>query len=215
MRREKVDLTGQRFGRLVVLEMKSNPNPKNKHILAICKCDCGTIKTIRARCLLEGQESCGCKAKEDRAKINTKHGDFGTRLYRTWNGMLNRTKRKSPKEKERYWGRGISVCKEWESYPKFKEWALSHGYRDDLTIDRIDVNGNYCPENCRWATRTEQQNNRCNTRWIEYKGQVKSLKDWCRELKLNENSVASRYNLGWQSPYIFETPFAVNNQKRV
>lgn len=200
------EFIGKKYNNLTVLEIKSNTKKNDHHLLAVCKCDCGKVITIRLTLLKNGQTSCGCQNIKKLKEINTKHGDFGTRLYRIWNGILCRTKYKSRKEKERYWGRRIDICEEWQKYENFKKWALSNGYKENLTIDRIDVNRGYSPENCRWATRTEQQNNRRDTRWIIYKGKKKSISDWCRELGLNPNTIKSRYNRGIKAPFIFENP---------
>lgn len=102
-------------------------------------------------------------------------------------------------DKYAYYGaKGVSICDEWNnSYDAFEEWALSHGYTDKLTLDRIDVNGNYCPENCRWVTRRCQANNRTSNHMIEYNGKIQSIAEWSRETGIAEGTISQRINYGW------------------
>lgn len=154
-----IDLTGQRFGRLVVMERAEN---KGNAVTWLCKCDCGAETLVSGKDLRRGHtQSCGCFHRENFGAICTTHGARGTRLYNVWRGMKDRCYSKTHKYYKHYGGRGITVCAEWlHDFAAFQGWALSHGYRDDLSIDRIDNDKGYSPDNCRWATATEQRHNR-------------------------------------------------------
>ena len=158
----KKDMTGMRFGRLVVLCEDGRDNVG--HVLWRCRCDCGNEVTVQSNNLRTGNTtSCGCFQREITSETKTKHGMTKTRLFNVWHGMLTRTgiyKGASEKVKRLYQDRGISVCDEWLIFENFRDWALSHGYSDDLEIDRIDNDKGYCPENCRWITHKENTNNR-------------------------------------------------------
>lgn len=158
--RPRDDLTGQRFGRLIVVKY-AGKNHSN-HSFWSCKCDCGAEKVIAAYHLRRGDaQSCGCLAKERLSQTHTTHGETNTRLFNIWTGMKARCELKSHTSYDRYGARGISVCDEWKnSYVSFRDWAKANGYADHLTIDRIDSSGNYEPSNCRWVTYKEQAQNR-------------------------------------------------------
>lgn len=151
----------------------------------------------------------------EKTKIN--HGLSHCKLYSVWNTMRHRCYNEKNKKYKIYGARGITVCDEWKNnYIAFREWALSHGYAEGLTLDRKNVEGNYCPENCRWVTQKIQQRNRRNNRLIEYKGQRKLLLEWCEEFNLPFKTVQARLRvLKWSIDKALNTPIEYHrNYKR-
>ena len=158
-----IDLTGQKFGRLTPIAYVNSIEGKTFNGW-LCKCDCGKITYQKSYQLRNNLvKSCGCFAKErtHNVHIAETHGNSKTRLYITWRNMRVRCSYPKDKRYEHYGGRGISVCNEWNnSFEAFRDWAMQTGYSDELTLDRIDTNENYCPENCRFVTRAENNRNR-------------------------------------------------------
>ena len=200
------DLRGQRFGRLLVIGATS----RNGRGYSVCRCDCGKHFTTRNDGLKSGETvSCGCYNKDRAARGDNRrtHGQAGKPLYRTWQNMKNRCYNKNVRQYKDYGGRGITVCDEWRnSYSAFEAWARGNGYEDGLTIDRIDNDGNYCPENCRWVTRDEQQINKRYNHTAEINGVRRTLTEWARVYGLKESVVNWRVNNGWDVVQALTTP---------
>ena len=166
---EKIDMTGRVIGRLLVIEECGRSS--DGQVLWRCRCECGREVIVRGDHLRhEDITSCGCYQRERVVEANTAHGMSRTRLYSVWQSMLQRVgvyKGSSEKVKHNYQDRGITVCDEWLVFENFRDWALSHGYKEDLQIDRRDNDEGYCPENCWWVTPKENTNNRRNTICLE------------------------------------------------
>jgi hypothetical protein len=197
---EHTPLTGQRFGRLIATKrLPDSISPSGQtRIIYECRCDCGNTARVLAANLRSGHtQSCSCLNREINAKLSYIHGGNATRLYRIWDGMKQRCKNSNYPKFYNYGGRGITLCPEWERFTAFQDWAVTTDYRDDLTIDRIDTNGNYEPTNCRWATPTEQANNTRKNVLLTYAGKTQTTAQWAREIGVNVGTIRSRIRYGW------------------
>lgn len=202
-----IELTGKRFGRLTVLERAKHNDNGNKPLWK-CKCDCGKIVVVRGQDLRSGKtRSCGCYHNESATKRATKHGaskdKFRSRLYHIWIGMRQRCS--NPDSQSWRWYKNINVCDEWNDYKEFEKWALSHGYDDGLSIDRIDSSGDYCPENCRWATAKTQANNVSSNHIVEYKGKRYTLMELSELTGIDYSTLGARIRAGWDVKVATET----------
>lgn len=197
-----VDLTGQRFGRLTVL-CRAGTQAPGKHTTWLCQCDCGKRTVVSAVNLNSGrQKSCGCLRNEKSlARIvnyNKEHQSTRQkRIFKIWIGMRNRCYRENCEAYAWYGGRGIRICEEWADYETFERWALSSGYGPNLTIDRIDVNGDYTPENCRWVTRKVQAYNRRDNRRLTFQGETLTITEWAERIGCTPTCIYYRLNAGW------------------
>ncbi len=198
------DITGQKFYRLTAIKREgTTPHGESKWL---CKCDCGKEVVVRHGALTSGNtKSCGCWNKENLKIINKKHGDSCTRLYKIWSGMKKRCYTKTDKNYLLYGGRGIKVCDDWKTdYLKFKEWALSNGYADSLTLDRKDSNGNYEPDNCQWSGLIKQANNKRSNIIFEINGEKHTMAEWCKIKGISYRMVKTRYSDGWDPRDLFK-----------
>jgi hypothetical protein len=184
---------------------------KNKYgtYLWVCKCYCGNIfKTVPQNIFQKTVKSCGCLFLETRDLSKT-HGKSKTVLYRRWSNMHERCRSDVERIRRNYKDRGITVCEEWTHFEPFYDWAQDSGFAPNLELDRIDNNKGYSPNNCRWATRKEQSSNqrlRSNTKYITYKGETKTLKEWSDLTGLTKNNIKSRLFQGWTIERTLSTP---------
>lgn len=199
-------MIGKRFGRLTVIEEAG----RNSHrfIQWKCLCDCGREKIVSGHNLRSGNtKSCGCVTKEKVKMLNYVTGQSRSRLHRIWDSMKSRCYNENVPHYHRYGARGIIICEEWRNnFKAFYDWAMSHGYTDELTIDRIDNDGNYCPENCRWVTLHEQNRNRRTNRMITFDGKTQCMSDWAKELGIKPITLLGRFSRGWSVERALTTP---------
>ena len=201
------DLTGKKYGRLFVAEHIGLVGGKHKKHAYRCICDCGNEKTIIGESLVSGNtSSCGCVRKEKTKEKNLVHGCSGNSMYNVWKSMKGRCFNHKNKGYDNYGGRGISVCEEWNDYSNFHE-DMASTYESGLTLDRIDNNGDYCKDNCRWVPLRTQMRNQRRTIRVEWDGNSVSLRDLCEQKNLNFHMVKNRiFRLGWDVKRAIETP---------
>lgn len=204
MVQRRQDLTGKVFGKLTVMEFSHKNQRRECHWK--CLCECGKETVVRSNQLTSGRtRSCGCLQKEVTIQRQTTHGMHDTRIYRIWNNMKMRCINVKAPYYSEYGGRGITLCKDWEDFSLFYR-DMGESYQDGLEIDRIDVDKGYCKENCRWATRAEQNRNRRDTVRLTYKGITKPAIDWAEEKGLTIHAIKKRIKNGWTVEKILETP---------
>lgn len=204
-----IDLAGMRFGKLTALH-RADDYPDGKHTKWHCICDCGKEKDISTYSLTKGiTKSCGCSATEHRLahldEIGRKVHD--KRLYSIWSNMVQRCNNPNTKCYVHYGGRGIKISPEWKDYSNFEKWALNSGYSEKLTLDRIDVNGDYCPMNCRWITHKEQCNNTRYNVFVEYLGEKYTIAQLSEKTGIKYSILYNRiHKLGWNVYEAVSTP---------
>lgn len=202
------DLTGVRFGKLVAIKPCGK---KYNRTVWLCKCDCGKEVEVVGTALSSGNtSSCGCLSKP--------RGMFGTRLYNVWHTMKERCYVKSQTSYHNYGGRGIKVCDEWQEFIPFMKWAYENGYdenakRGECTLDRIDPNGNYCPNNCRWVSWDIQANNKNTNVLIEHNGVVDTLSNHARKAGISPVLAETRKISGKSADDIFSVETLIKSKK--
>lgn len=202
-RKRGSSLIGERFGKLLVVNRAER---ESKYVFYECLCDCGNMVVVNSCNLLNGStQSCGCLARKVRVEVHVTHGDSKTRLYKIWKGMHYRCNPCRKEQEPNYAGRGISVCDDWKDYKNFRAWALQNGYDDWLTIDRIDVNGNYEPSNCRWANAVTQCRNKREN--LKTRDGV-TLKEMAEKTGIKYHTIYQRiYKLGWSVEDAVSAPY--------
>lgn len=200
-----IPMEGKKFGRWTVISRDERPN--KRRVYWICRCDCGTEKSVIGDSLRSGvSNSCGCYHKDQLSN----HRLSNTRLYGKFQNMKDRCYNEKSQSYKNYGDRGIRICDEWlNDFQAFHDWAIANGYRKGLSIDRIDNMGNYEPSNCQWTDVKTQSNNRRSNRLITLNGDAKTLTEWCEDLGVNRALVANRIRKGWSLEKAF-TPRKVN-----
>lgn len=205
-----IDLTGRTFGRLTVIQYDHSKNGA----YWLCRCECGKTKVIKGNSLTRGvTTSCGCKSREMSISRSTTHGMTGTRIYRIRSGMIARCYNENAASYPKYGAKGITVCDEWlgeNGFINFYNWAMENGYKDNLTLDRINPKGNYEPSNCRWATYKEQANNTKATVFLTYDGETKPASEWAEIVGISQSAITRRKRKGWTD----EECLTVKNHER-
>jgi len=195
-------VVGDRIGMLTITETEIRQQYSGgKRLFARAKCDCGKEILRRYASLQDPRYvSCGCFHNEQLRQMATRHGDSASRLYYTWRTMIARCHDPLRNEFKWYGKRGIAVCQEWrQSYEAFRSWALAAGYCDGLTIDRIDADQGYLPQNCRWVSRSINSARQRTNRLINAFGEEKHLSDWVRDqrCRVSYGGLRRRLDLGW------------------
>lgn len=203
-----INLANRRFGRLTAIERVASTKAQAQWR---CVCDCGKETVVRSQDLRNSHtKSCGCYGLEVSASHTpsfSTHKESRSRLYRVWIGMKGRCNNCENKDYSYYGGRGIKVCPEWDkSYEAFRDWALASGYQDALTIDRIDVNGNYCPENCRWVDMKTQMNNTRANRRITQNGETRTMAEWAERTGIAYETIRYRATSGKPADDVLRLP---------
>lgn len=207
-----IDRTGERYGKLTVTARAPNTGSGKQAVTNwLCKCDCGNITIVRGATLAKaangkrgGARSCGCLVAETQRERLTSHGKSRSRAYKVWVAMLQRCNNPNQTGWASYGGRGIKVCEAWHNFEAFHNDMGDPPHR--MTLDRIDVDGDYCKANCRWATRREQSNNRRNNVLITHEGQTRTLAEWERLYDLPRTLLSKRLRYGWTPERAITTP---------
>lgn len=206
----RLELLGKRFGYLIVKRYSHT----NKHRNAIweCLCDCGKTTFLRSAVLRNGHtRSCGCLRRDLVSRRNKKHGLCSERIYRIWQDMKKRCYDKNWRQYKDWGGRGIKVCGEWrDDFISFYNWAIANGYKDNLTIERIDNDGNYEPDNCTFIEFKKQSKNRRNVHLLTFRNKTMCLSEWAKRLKVPYERIRRRYAQGWSARDIILKPKQVN-----
>lgn len=200
------DISGQKFGLLTVIARDNEQTKAKNRLMWICSCECGKQKSISADNLLRGNtKSCGC--------LKEKHSMSHSRLYSIWHSMKQRCNNQNSYPYPDYGGRGIRVCEEWNTdFTAFMKWAYENGYSDELTLDRIDNDKGYSPDNCRWTTMLVQRNNTRANKLLTINGRTMNASQWAKELGISRYTIYSRIRKGWSDEDVL---LKKNRRKRI
>lgn len=205
--RPKVDISGKRFGRLVVLHPCGS---KGHSALWLCLCDCGMHTEVPGPQLRSGNtKSCGCYKKD----VQEIHGEHRSPEYKVWSAMIDRTTNPNHEYFHHYGGRGIAVCDRWKTSLALFIEDMGRRPSKGYSLDRIDNNGHYEPENCRWANWKEQQRNRRNNRYLTYNGETRCMSDWAEHLGIGKSVLHARLRKGWNVEKVLTTPVAKRTRR--
>ena len=184
--------------RLIILETLAERYADGS-VVCRCLCECGQIKIALQKDVLSGHtKSCGCLREETARSLKKSHGGSCTRLYKTWGNMIQRCNNPNNNSYVNYGGRGITICDVWiDSFEEFRDWAETNGYRNDLSIDRIDNDKGYGPDNCRWVTNQEQQANTRNNTNLTLNGESHHISEWARIIGISQSALSHRLRRGW------------------
>lgn len=208
-----IDLEGQVFKRLTVIGYAGVKSATNRQATWLCRCDCGTYITALSADLRSGDStSCGCLSRERTRRRNCSHGLSHTPAYRAWAGIIQRCRNPQSKAYGHYGGRGIKVCERWFRFENFYA-DMGDAPSPKHSIDRIDNDGDYTPENCRWATWLEQSNNKRMNRQVTWQGETKTISEWARDMGLQRSSLVYRLS-AWSLERVFTEPIAESKRHR-
>lgn len=197
------NITGEKFWKLTALNFEYRDN-NYRHFWKF-RCDCGNEIIARKNAVISGNttqcKKCSINARA--RKIST-HGYARTRLYREWAGIIQRCENPKSTSYNRYGELGITVCDEWHKFENFANWSINNGYSDDLTIDRIDIFGNYEPSNCRWVSNLEQANNKSTNTFIKINEETHTIAEWARIYGMKYHTLYDRIKKGWMEHEYFK-----------
>jgi len=202
---------GNQYGCYTILRADENRSAQSGHKYWICQCSCGKTKSVRGEHLCSGRVvSCGCHKDKIAGDRMRTHGKSNTTLYRIYKHIRGRCYCTTDERYSDYGGRGIAMCIDWyNDFMSFYDWAIANGYSGNLTIDRIDNNKGYSPDNCRWAGRYTQANNKRNNRYIEYGGIKLTVSQWARRIGINPKILDNRLRRGWSEERALTQPLRI------
>ena len=199
------EIKNKKYGLLTPIEYI--PGHKTKRSSWLCKCDCGNETIVDTYKITSGHtKSCGC--------LKTKYVIEDKRIFQIWCNMHNRCNKNNRRDSKYYYGKGIKVCKEWETYENFQSWAIENGYSDNLTIDRIDTEGDYEPLNCRWVTLAEQQRNKSNCCYVTINGVKKTLSEFAKEIGVSRETLRYRIEKNMPESKLLSKPITAEERKK-